>query len=135
MSCLDVDVGCAPQSLTSTELVARSKLGLGAWTRGWQSLEDASARLVARWSLTTPHNAGICPADPPASPAVILQQLLRTTSTAMSAPEADQPEDLSVATGARHVTRHVVAVDSSAAPANDLLRHTDLNAGKLLKRC
>jgi len=53
----------------------------------------------------------------------------------MSAPEADQPEDLSVATDARHVTRHVVAVDSSAAPANDLLRHTNLNAGKLLKRC
>jgi len=57
--------------------------------------------------------------------------LLRTASSTLTS-VSDEPEDLSVRTGARHVTRHVTAENSSpTAPANSRAQHHELR-GKIV---
>jgi len=128
----DDDVMCFDDdtrlSVTSAELATTSNVSGGVSSE--QSVVDVSAELVAGWSLTTcvVQSAVSCPLGPHTSSAAVLLPL--PTATSRSAPDADQPEDLSVRrTGARHVTDHVTSAGNNTAPGSGYLR-----AGKLLKQ-
>jgi len=122
-----------PKSLQSTTFIRRSEIVRGASATGRESAADRSAHPVrlpstndAHWPLLTAvvrraeptaldgrvvgsNFPGRCLAKPGGGPhtsyAAVFVPLLRTATTTTSAIDAsDEPEDLSVRTGARHVT-------------------------------